>query len=106
MPQPKPFSNSHAPAQPSEETEFPRFKKPVGALAEAASQEEKPVTVPTARARRRSARFLLGFMAGVLGLCNLKSGNSVGETAKLRLLGIPYSWSSIHPGGPIAPQET
>jgi hypothetical protein len=40
------------------------------------------------------------------GLCNLRSGNSVGGTAKLRLLGIPYSWSSIHPGGPIALQET
>jgi hypothetical protein len=66
MPQPKPFRNSHAPAQPSEETEFPRFKKPVGALAESASQEEKPVTVQAAGARRRSARFLLGFMAGVL----------------------------------------
>jgi hypothetical protein len=39
-------------------------------------------------------------------LCNLRSGNSVGGTAKLRLLGIPYSWSSIHPGGPIALQET
>jgi hypothetical protein len=39
-------------------------------------------------------------------LCNLRSGNSVGGTAKLRLLGIPYSWSSIHPGGAIAPQET
>jgi hypothetical protein len=66
MPQPKPFRNSHAPAQPSEETEFPRFKKPVGALAESASQEEKPVTVQAARVRRRSARFLFGFMAGVL----------------------------------------
>ena len=40
-----------------------------------------------------------------LRLCNLKSGNSVGGTAKLRLLGIPCSWSSIHSGGPIAPQE-
>ena len=45
MPQPKPFRNSRAPAEAGEETEFPRFKKPVGALAEAASQAEKPVTV-------------------------------------------------------------
>jgi len=66
MPQPKPFRNSHAPAQPSEETEFPHFKKPVGALAEAASQDEKPVTVQAGGVRRRSARFLFGFMAGVL----------------------------------------
>jgi hypothetical protein len=66
MPQPKPFRNSDAPAQPSEETEFPRFKKPVGALAEAASQEKKPGTFQAETTRRRSARFLFGFMAGVL----------------------------------------
>jgi hypothetical protein len=66
MPQPKPSRNSRAQAEPSEETEFPRFKKPVGAAAEAASQTEKPVEARSAKARQRSAKFLLGFMAGVL----------------------------------------
>jgi hypothetical protein len=66
MPQPKPFRNSHAPAQPSEETEFPRFKKPVGALAEAASQAGTPAAARSAKARQRSSRFLFGFMTGVL----------------------------------------
>jgi hypothetical protein len=66
MPQPKPFRNAHAPAQASEEAEFPRFKKPVGALAGEALQAEEPGTVQTARVRRRSAKFLFGFMAGVL----------------------------------------
>src|SRR5688572_10329614 len=33
-------------------------------------------------------------------MCNLRSGNSVGGTAELWLLGIPYSWSSIQPGSP------
>jgi hypothetical protein len=66
MPQPNPFRNSHAPAEAGEETEFPRFKKPVGALAEAAFQEEKPMVAGAETGRRRSAKFLFGFMAGVL----------------------------------------
>jgi len=73
MPQPKPIRNAPAPADstsvdPDEETEFPRFKKPVGAMAEMAeeSQAEKIQTPQGAKARQRSARFLLGFMVGVL----------------------------------------
>jgi hypothetical protein len=66
MPQPNPFRKSRAPAQAGEETEFPHFKKPVGALAEAASQAETPVTAPATEAGERSAKFLFGFMAGVL----------------------------------------
>src|SRR5690349_12180744 len=62
MPQPKPFRDAPAPAQSSEETEFPRFKKPVEILAEA----ETPLMAQNGKARRRSTRFLLGFMAGVL----------------------------------------
>jgi len=80
MPQIKPSRNFRAPAisdpdqpalahpapEPDEETEFPRFKKPVGALAEAASQAGTPVAARSAKARQRSSRFLFGFMAGVL----------------------------------------
>ena len=66
MPQLKPFRNSRTPTQAGEETEFPRFKKPVGALVETAPQAEKPVVVHGTKTRRPSAKFLLGFMAGVL----------------------------------------
>jgi hypothetical protein len=66
MPQPKPFRNTPASAQSSEETEFPSFKKPVGTLAEAAPEAEKPVTARNEKARRRLPKFLFGFMAGVL----------------------------------------
>jgi hypothetical protein len=57
MPQLKPPKTSHTPEHSDEETEFPRFKKPVGALAE---------TATATKPRRRSGRFLLGFMTGLL----------------------------------------
>ena len=69
MPQPKSADNRHAPAYPDGETEFPRFKKPVGALAEAAPPAGRPAASPTPPAekeRRRPSNFLAGFIAGVL----------------------------------------
>jgi hypothetical protein len=71
MPQFKPSRISLTPAnhdeegdgEKGEEAEFPRFKKPVGALAEAS---EKLAAPGGSAPRRRSGRFLLGFMAGVL----------------------------------------
>jgi hypothetical protein len=69
MPMPKPSENRHAPAFSDGETEFPRFKKPVGAMAEAAPPAEEPAVTPISRAgkeRTRPSRFLAGFIVGVL----------------------------------------
>lgn len=64
MPLFKPSRMSRTTMQQDKETEFPRFRKPVGALAEAAEKPTAPAPGATA-ARRRSSRFLLGFMAGL-----------------------------------------
>jgi hypothetical protein len=69
-------------------------------------QAEAAASWAIVRAERIRMTRELSSRGFFLRLCNLRSGNSVGGTAKLRLLGIPYSWSSIHPGGPIALQET
>ena len=69
MPQPKPSDNRHAPVFTDRETEFPRFKKPVGAMAEAAPPAEGPAASPTSRTakeQRPPSRFLTGFIVGVL----------------------------------------
>ena len=69
MPQPKPSDNRHTPAFSDGETEFPRFKKPVGAMADAVPPAEAPATFPTSRTakeQRRPSRFLAGFIVGVL----------------------------------------
>jgi hypothetical protein len=66
---PKPSDHRQVPAYSDEETEFPRFKKPVGAMAEAALPAEGPAVSPISRAgkeQRRPSRFLAGFIVGVL----------------------------------------
>jgi hypothetical protein len=64
MPLFKPSRISRTTIQQDEETEFPRFRKPVGALTEAAEKPAAPA-LGAKTARRRSSRFLLGFMAGL-----------------------------------------
>jgi hypothetical protein len=101
MPQPKPFRssfrNSRAPTRSSEETEFPRFRKPVGPVAEAAPEVEKPVMAQNEKAHRRSAKFLFGFMAGVLAA-------GIGVAAVFLLL-IRGDLDSINPVQQPQPRE-
>lgn len=66
---PKPSDGRHAPAFSDGETEFPRFKKPVGAMAETSPPAKEPAVSPTSRTAKeqhRPSRFLAGFIVGVL----------------------------------------